>query len=493
LLVDVASREVTEVMRDRAIDMSPAWSADGNTLYFDSDRTGIANIFAYDLADRSTWQVTNVVGGAFAPRISPDGSRIAFENAVPAGGYDLYELVIDRGTWLPAADYVDDRPSPVDIRDDEAEVSPSRPFRPLETLAPRAWTLGVDSASKTANIQTTGRDAVGLHSYVLGVGFDGERADTNLGVSYSYAGLRPGVSFAGSRSIATRGGWRVDGVGRPYRQEDWSGTVALSIPFESRPGASWTLSGNYNIDWARLVEPPMMELDPNQRVPVHPPTDFVQAGAGLRIAFSSVRSSTFSVGPTRGYSLSASLRLDHPALGATFRGVTASYSGDGFQRLWGRSPVLAVRAAGGLRAGDAVRSGAFGLGGVPAQDIATSIVNSIRSASTGYLRGYRTRAVAGNQYHLVNAEYRQELWQIEHGLATLPLYLRRLHCGILTDLGTAFDTSFDVANLRWSAGAALRLDVQFGYFAPGTFEVGYARGLIQGGTNETWFLLTGSL
>ena len=41
--------------------------------------------------------------------------------------------------------------------------------------------------------------------------------------------------------------------------------------------------------------------------------------------------------------------------------------------------------------------------------------------------------------------------------------------------------------------AALRLDAFFGYFVPGTFEVGYARGLIERGTNETWFLLTGSL
>ena len=494
LIVDAVNGQVTEVTRDRAIDMAPAWSADGQTVYFDSDRTGIANIFAYDIADQSLWQVTNVLGGTFAARPSPDGTRIAFENAVPAGGYDIYEMPIDRQTWLPAAQYIDDRPDPVVIRDDEVAVSPPRPYRPLETLAPRAWTLSVDSSNHTANIQTAGADAIGIHSYTLAVGLDGDHGETNVGASYGYAGLRPGIQIAGARTIATRAGWRIDGVGKPYREEVWSGTVALSIPFESRPGSTWTFSGNYNIDWARLVEPPAMQLDPNQRVPTHPPTDYAQAGAGLRIAYSRVRSSTFSLGPNRGFDVSASLRLDHPALGATYRGTTASYAGDVFQRLWGRSPVLAVRATGAVRAGDVARSGGFGLGGVPAQDIATSIVNSARSASTGYLRGYRPRTVAGNQFHLLNAEYRQELWQIERGLATLPLYLRRLHIGVLTDLGTAFDTAFDAASdLRWSVGAALRLDVQFGYFAPGTFEVGYAHGVIQGGIGETWLLLTGSL
>jgi hypothetical protein len=83
---------------------------------------------------------------------------------------------------------------------------------------------------------------------------------------------------------------------------------------------------------------------------------------------------------------------------------------------------------------------------------------------------------------------------IERGLATLPLYVRRLHVGLLADLGTAFDTTFQPErNLKRSLGGALRLDAYFGDFIPGTFEVGVARGLDTGGITESWFLLTGSL
>ena len=123
-----------------------------------------------------------------------------------------------------------------------------------------------------------------------------------------------------------------------------------------------------------------------------------------------------------------------------------------------------------------------------------AIVNSTRAGSSGYLRGYPARTVTGNQFHLLNLEYRQELWQVEHGISTLPVYLRRLHLGLLADLGTAFDGTFDLQKSgRLGLGAALRLDAFFGYFVPGTFEVGYAHGVTSDGVGQTWFLLTGSL
>ena len=167
---------------------------------------------------------------------------------------------------------------------------------------------------------------------------------------------------------------------------------------------------------------------------------------------------------------------------------------DAYQRLWGISPVIAARLVGAIRAGDLVADNGFGLGGIPAQDVAMSIVNSVRTASIGYLRGYAVRSVVGNQYHLLNLEYRQELWQIERGLGTLPIYLRRLNLAVLTGCRDRVRRrrSTPAKDVRWSVGAALRLDAYFGYFVPGTFEIGWARGLIEGGLDETWFLLTGS-
>jgi hypothetical protein len=257
------------------------------------------------------------------------------------------------------------------------------------------------------------------------------------------------------------------------------------------------MSFDYDIDYGRLVGKPMalpVEPDPSQRVPVVPLTDFLQAGFGARVSYSSVRGVTYGVGPQFGWDASFNLRLDHEALGSTYNALTLGYSANTFRRLWGRTPVIAARLAGSFRAGELFRPNGFSLGGVPPQDVVRSVVDSIRAGVTGYLRGYETRTVTGNQFHLLNLEYRQELFQIEHGISTLPIYFRRVTFAALSDIGTAFETQFEPdRNLRSSIGGALRLDAFFGYFVPGTFEIGYARGLTKDGIGEGWFLLTGSL
>jgi len=235
-------------------------------------------------------------------------------------------------------------------------------------------------------------------------------------------------------------------------------------------------------------------LDPNQRVPVRPITDYVQSGVGTRLGYSNVRGVSFGVGPSSGFDMSVGLRLDHPAFGATYKNVTTSYTTTYYTQLWGKTPTLMLRANGNLRAGDLVRTGTYGLGGVPAQDVARSIVDSTRTGVTGYLRGYPARTLAGNQAHLLNVEYRQELFQIERGLATLPVYFRRVHMALLSDTGAAWDNTFDASrHLRTAIGGALRVDAFFGYFVPGTFEVGYSHGLTAGATGTSWFLLTGTI
>jgi Tol biopolymer transport system component len=495
LVLDLASGAVEEITHDRAIDMAPRWSPDGQVIYFDSDRTGISNLYAWDLGERRLWQVTNVLGGAFQAAPSPDGTRLAFQAASANGGYDVYDLPVDRASWLPARAPIDDRPAPTDVRDDSTVVSPTRPYRPAESLAPQTWTAQLSQGSTpSVAIQTSGSDAVGLHFYSLALGLKLDTGELNLGASYGYSGLRFPLRVAMARTLVDRGGLRVDGVNGTVREEDWSGTLSSNIPFESRPHASWTLSFDYDVDWFRKVDDEMPPVDPNMRVPVEPATDYVQSGLGMRLGFSTARGTTFGVGQTRGMDASVGLRLDHPALGATYRNVTVSYNSNAFVKLWGKTPVLAARFAGSLRAGDTLRTGAFSLGGVPPQDIAQAVVNSTRAGVMGYLRGFPTRSVAGNQFHLLNLEYRQELWSIEHGLATLPLYVRRLHMALLSDTGTAFDTQFDFdRNFRQSLGAALRLDLFFGYFVPGTLEIGYSHGVTPGGVGESWMLLTGTL
>ena len=133
------------------------------------------------------------------------------------------------------------------------------------------------------------------------------------------------------------------------------------------------------------------------------------------------------------------------------------------------------------------------IGGVPEQDLVRSIRETLRAGRTGYLRGYEPRSVFGRQYHLLNLEYRQVIANIERGFGTLPFYIRRIHFAGLLDTGNAYNDAIDLSDFKLAVGGSLRLDVVFGYFAPGTFDLGYARGLTDEGLDEYWLLLTSTL
>ncbi|MEZ4365668.1 MAG: hypothetical protein R2939_05200 [Kofleriaceae bacterium] len=495
LIVDVATGAATELTQDRAIEGSPVWSRDGRYLYFDSDRTGINNIFAYELATGALWQVTDVLGGAFEAAVSPDGRRLAY-HGFTGQGHDLFEIAIEPATWRPAPTYLDDRPPPTAIADDEVPVDGPRPYRAAETLAPLTWQADValSTVAQGMTLRTAGDDAAGLHRYTVAAGLDFERGDVDLVATYGYSGWRPSVRVAGSRLVTQRTGYRIDGRSLPYLEETFGGTLSVGLPSERPPGAAWTLSADYDADYSRIIDDPFDAYDPTEILPRPPVSGYYQAGVGLRLGYSSARGTTYAIGPTEGFDLSASTRFDHPIFGARFRTLTVSWSARAYARVpLGQASTVALRVAGAIRTSDQVRTGVYSLGGVPAQDLVASLVQNLRAGTTGYLRGYPSRSVVGNQFHLANLEVRRELWSIERGLATVPVYVKRLHAVGLADAGTAFDTAFDADRVRASVGAALRLDGTFGYYLDGTLELGYARGLVNDGIGESWLLLTGTL
>jgi TolB protein len=77
-ILDLGSQVLTRITDDRAIDTEPAWSPDGETLYFNSDRGGAPQIYA--TAARAGAQAQRISFGvpyAARPRVSPDGKQLA--------------------------------------------------------------------------------------------------------------------------------------------------------------------------------------------------------------------------------------------------------------------------------------------------------------------------------------------------------------------------------------------------------------------------------
>ncbi len=495
LVWDRASGAITEITHDRAQDNDPVWDPGGRWLYYASDRSGVYNIYAHELATGRTRQVTNVVGCALAPAVSPDGKRLAYQG-FDVGGFDLWEIDLDERDWLEPLPYVDDRPAPTRIRDDEVTVTAPRPYRPLETLAPQSYRIELASNSfgQTATFRTGGSDVAGHHGYSFGVtaGLDDPRL--SAGISYGYSRLWPDLRLAVARDASERGGLLIDGINTRFTEERIGATAGLSLPVLRTTDGEGSLQLDYDFDYLANVEDAYEGPDPNDSLPRFPQTDVIFSAVALRFRYSDTRRYVHRLGVQEGVSLGGTVRLNLPELGSDLRTLQIDWSAETFRKLpWGVTPTLAVRLTGGIRSTDVGRGVVFGLGGVPEQNIAQSILDSVRAARSGFLRGFPSQEFVGNQYHLLNLEYRHELAEIEKGLQTLPIYVRRLHFAGLVDVGDAFTDGFEPRNLNLGVGAVLRLDMVFGYFVPGALDIGYARGLTEGGINEWWMLLTGEI
>ena len=78
-------------------DSRGAWSPDGQTIAFNSDRAGDMNIWLYSLADHTARQITRGSGGDFQPNWSPDGRQIVFFSS-RSGNADIWKADVASGS-----------------------------------------------------------------------------------------------------------------------------------------------------------------------------------------------------------------------------------------------------------------------------------------------------------------------------------------------------------------------------------------------------------
>ncbi|MDQ6885889.1 MAG: hypothetical protein M3068_01210 [Gemmatimonadota bacterium] len=107
-----------EVLPGQAgLNVNPQWAPDGRSIAYVSDRSGIQNVFLYDLGTQQHYQLTNVVGGVSSfteasPAISwaRKADRLAFNN-FENGQYTVW--TIDNPRLLKKSPYHDPTPSVV--------------------------------------------------------------------------------------------------------------------------------------------------------------------------------------------------------------------------------------------------------------------------------------------------------------------------------------------------------------------------------------------
>jgi hypothetical protein len=98
-IFDDAGEPVRRLTADAALEMHPRWSADGAWLYFVSDRSGIPNVYALEVATERLFQVTNVRTGALSPSPRPDGSSLVYAQYTH-DGFEIRMMDLDPASFL---------------------------------------------------------------------------------------------------------------------------------------------------------------------------------------------------------------------------------------------------------------------------------------------------------------------------------------------------------------------------------------------------------
>jgi hypothetical protein len=480
-VLDRQTGQLRDVTHNRAVDMHPVFSPDGRYVVYSSDRTGVANLYAYELATGRTRQITNVVNGAYMPDLSPDGRWIVYVGYTHRG-YDLFRLRWDPSRWIepgPEAERHDHRVATTDV------PTHDRPYTPWNTVRPRSWFAEVsdDGFGPTAAITTLGEDVLGRHSWALraGVGFVGWNPFFDL--SYAYRGLRPTITARVGRSV-TRATIALGDSEIAYPVERWVADVGASLSFPALFQSS-ALAIGYTFSYAQPVGPVpgVTELDPAE---IPPPLPRRGADGRIRASFSFSRTQryTYDISAHEGYEGSVSTHVADRALGAQtgsfdVSAAFAAYIPMPF-RLARYHHVLALRAAGGVGTLSRGEASFFSVGGYPMFDPVTFVTSlpSLAYSSSTPLRGYAPQARVGSAFYQANVEYRFPIVQVDRGVTTLPVYFARLWGGVFFDVGDAWFGRMQPQNIAMGAGAELFADIVWGYFITTTLRVGFGQGLV---------------
>jgi WD40-like Beta Propeller Repeat/Omp85 superfamily domain len=467
-ILDDQGKKIEELMHDRAIDAGAAWSPDGKMIYFASDRTGIFNLYAYDLATKKISQITNVLGGAFTPAPSPDGKTIVFTN-YSARGYDLNMLPTDPAAWKPAPPY-EDRYPVISYNDRPVETKTSS-YNPLPTLVPRFWLPWFGYSQESGllgGFLTAGQDVVEHHSYLF-TGLYGPRNDRKWYLfNYTYDGFYPTFNFRAQDTDVTYGNLLSDAISTAdYVERSKLLDAALIFPLlKLEKQQALTIGYQRNRVSALTPLPPWTGYSG----PV--PAQGILASGRATYEFNNAKQYDFSISPENGRTIAVGYEKFDESLGSDF--TYSKYTADWHEYInlpWPHQ-VLLVRGFAGTSSGGAIPQGAFSLGGDNPGDITIPI-----DQESVYLRGYPANEFRGRKAALASLEYRFPIKNLESGIGNDPVFFRRVHGAFFYESGKTWDNSFNIRDFNNSVGAEGRLDMYLAYYLPITLRVGIARGL----------------
>jgi hypothetical protein len=483
--VDTRDGSLVDITHDRAIDGDPVYSADGRWLYFHSDRTGVSNIYAYEVATGTLKQVTNVINGAYQPEPSPDGKSLAYVGYTH-DGYDVFVMPLDESEWLDPLPYEESRPAPPP--EPPAVAAVVKPYNPLITLQPRKYSVQITPGNfgQASIVTASGGDIAGIHSITIQEITEWKHPVLEGSISYNYGRLPVDMGISVFRQITPAGNYQLGNNNITWIEETVGGSTSLGY---SMPRAFDSQNFSLSYSFARVggqLPLPVADINP-YNTPSIPARGTILGSLHFGWSYSNAETYLWSIGAENGISVGATFDLSDPALASDSTGYAATLGfGAYFKMPWFRHHALALHASGGFAADNRGGRGPFYVGGFIDLPVVDVVRNSLIQGGVE-LRGYPPVAEAGNYYGIFNAEYRFPIVNVDRGPSTLPLFLNRISGVGFVDYGSAFSDPA-TAEFKTGVGGELWFDLTLGYVLNFTFRAGFARGLASGGMDKLYFV-----
>jgi WD40 repeat protein len=466
-VMELESRKYRAVTQDSAWNITPSWSCDGETILFASDRTGVYNLFAYRLADNALFQLTNVLGGAFCPRMSHDGKTIAFVGYFSQGfevctmdAPDMSQLTPvnhPEAVLKKSASFVygyRTSHSSILTQNQTHSVIPaataSKKYNPLYTLVKpiRIPMILVDDTSSVLGVWLLGKDVLNQHMYSILAAYSIGHERPLFTVDYMNAQYYPNILLHAEDMILPheKGSTVKEEDDNVYWEHSRKYSVGLELPVTK---LDYQLVIGLGLDCSKYNGEKTNATDAN--------LSFFQGRLGSLVfgtEFSNARQYLRSIYYEEGFLLGTQFHWYTKALLSDF----SFYLGQVYFQKFFRMPstrhhVLSLRM----------------------EYYRTDIQKTENQFSllTARIRGFREIQWRKNLYG-GTAEYHLPVVNIERGYSTWPLYLRKIHGSLFMEYWHFTDPHFDEKKSA-SYGMELNADFVAGYRFPLTLTFGYAK------------------
>lgn len=516
--VEPATGAVRKLTADRALDIEPSWSPDGNYVLFSSDRTNYYELYAMDVAGLDAvfdahagacdpvgeanadcpaaqlpvFRMTTSTTGAFAPMVAGEWVYLLHYSS---RGFDLARMPYEPARFRRSPAAEPELIRPTTRHPDVGEViEVDRSYQPWRYLAPQslAPNFGIVSGeSGVYGLEMFGNDPVGHHNWGFFGQYQSDGGSTFAALNYGYSRLPVTLGLGVQHSTYQRlRSLRLASEFVPYTEQAYDASVSVGVPFDSL-GADHFVNLSYNLRQTDFFgDPDDPAPEPADLTPEYP----LQGNfSSLRLSYSvgDSESTPYAISTEFGYSLSTSLSIRDKITGADVKSLTARYTAITYLPVpFLGNHVLSLRSTGSFFRSDYRGREQFALGGVPPQQTVTALINETPLGGT-YLRGFSPGEFRGEQIQLYSAEYRFPVWYVEGGFDTLPWRIDTLDAAFFGDVGSAFNGLVEDADFYPGVGLELRLRTTIGYALPTNFRAGYAHGFGSRGRDQFYLFYGG--